>query len=352
MISTNWSPAAAEEVPGPKPKYKPPPAGGGGGGIPPVETAPRQAPVAAVASKKKPQASFLEVFCGYGGLTKAMQQQGWKALGIDYGFNKDKPIGASVYIDLSTAAGQEAFWQLIHDRQCIYVHFAPPCGTASRAREKRIYAGYDPKPLRTDAEPDGLSGLPERDQTRVNQANTLYEFVANACLKLSAMGIEWSIENPKNSLLWLTSWMLKLKAGAEFNEVHFQHCMHGGTRDKRTMLWVSSNFDLSALFAACDGKHTHTPWGVSAGRGFATAQERNYPALLCSRWARLATKDFEGKFGPVKVNLQELSVGTQKAKGLPDDKLQKVFRELQPRRGMQELIPEYKEVWGAHRPLT
>ena len=46
------------------------------------------------------------------------------------------------------------------------------------------------------------------------------------------MGIDWSIENLKNSLFWLTSWMLKLKAEAEFNEVHFQHCMHGGTRDE------------------------------------------------------------------------------------------------------------------------
>ena len=49
--------------------------------------------------------------------------------------------------------------------------------------------------------------------------------------------------------------------------------------------------------------------------------------------------------GPIKPRLKDFQIGAaQKAKGLPDDKLQQVFRELQPRRGRQELIPEFKEV--------
>ena len=80
-----------------------PSVGGEGGEIPP------EVPVPPV-TRKAVQASFLEVFCGYGGLTRALQQAGWKSLGIDYALNKDKPIGSSVYIDLSTISGQEAFW--------------------------------------------------------------------------------------------------------------------------------------------------------------------------------------------------------------------------------------------------
>ena len=276
-----------------------------------------------------------------------MQQAGWSALGVDYSWNKDKPIGPYIYLDLSTQAGQAAFWQIVADRKCVYVHFAPPCGTASRAREKRIHVGFDPKPLRSDAEPDGLSNLAVEDKLRVEQANVLYAFVAEACLRLDAMNISWRIENPKNSLFWATSWLAKLKANSSFEEVHFQHCMHGGTRDKRTMLWVASSLDLSALVARCDGKCKHSPWGISSGRGFATAQERNYPALLCSRWAKHASSNVERQFGKLIPLARQVQVGPAiRAPKLPDDKLQKVFRELQPRRGMQGMIPEYKEVWG------
>ena len=212
------------------------------------------------------------------------------------------------------------------ERKRFYIRFATPCGTASRAREKRLRSGYDPKPLRNDESPDGISELPDRDQERVFQANFLYKFVADACKVLSARGILWSVENPKNSLSWATSWMSAMRAGTSCREVHFQHCMHGGTRDKRTMLLVSGDLDLSGLTSECDGKHTHSPWGISSGRGFATAQGRNYPALLCSRWAKLATKHAASVFGPIQSRLKEFQVGvSQKAKGLPDDKLQHVF---------------------------
>ena len=206
--------------------------------------------------------SFLEIFCGHAGLTKAMSQEGWRALGVDYHKNKDKPIGSSVTLDLSTEAGQKAFWQLVEERKVLYVHFAPPCGTASRAREKRLRSGFDPKPLRSDEAPDGIPGIPVNDRERVYQANLLYEFVASACKILSERGIFWSIENPKNSLLWKTSWMSTLQSETSCSEVHFQHCMHGGTRDKRTMLLVSQGLNLAELTAECDGKHKHSPWGI------------------------------------------------------------------------------------------
>lgn len=53
---------------------------------------------------------------------------------------------------------QLQFWDLIREGRVKYVHFAPPCGTASRAREIRR-KGCDPKPLRSDEEPDGLPHL-------------------------------------------------------------------------------------------------------------------------------------------------------------------------------------------------
>ena len=68
---------------------------------------------------------------------------------------------------------------------------------------------------------------------------------------------------------------------------------------------------------------------------------------MCSRWAKHATSNFEKQLGKLLPLAPEFQVGpAQRAPKLPDDKLQKVFRELQPRKGMQEMILEYKEVWG------
>lgn len=111
-------PAAAEGVSVPKTKYEPPPAGGGGGATPPR--------------------ALIEVFCGHAGLTMAMSEAGWVALGIDWQGNKDVPvIDRTVYIDPSTDAGHAAFWQIVRDRCPVYIHFGRPCGTASTPAQGR-----------------------------------------------------------------------------------------------------------------------------------------------------------------------------------------------------------------------
>ena len=59
----------------------------------------------------------------------------------------------------------------------------------------------------------------------------------------------------------------------------FDACMHGGSRDKRTSFL--SSLDLSDLCLDCDGNHWHTEWGVTEDGTFATANEAEYPTLLC-----------------------------------------------------------------------
>ena len=83
--------------------------------------------------------------------------------------------------------------------------FAPPYGTASRARKIRRHAGPSPKLLRSDDFPDGLPDLGSTDAERGRQANLLYEFVATACTQLTERGICWTVENLGNSLMWKTS---------------------------------------------------------------------------------------------------------------------------------------------------
>ena len=79
----------------------------------------------------------LEVFCGCGALSAELEKAGFAALGIDFEGNKDKPSCKSVYLDLTAYEGQLALLQLIAAERPVFVHFAPPCGTASLAREIR-----------------------------------------------------------------------------------------------------------------------------------------------------------------------------------------------------------------------
>ena len=124
----------------------------------------------------------IEVFCGHAGLAAKLSKEGFEVIGIDSDNNKDKPMVRCIIMDLATATGQKEFWELIGSLQprLVYVHFAPPCGTSSLARNFRLSGGIDPKPLRSEQEPDGLSTLDGANKVRVEVANKLYEFVARA----------------------------------------------------------------------------------------------------------------------------------------------------------------------------
>ena len=55
----------------------------------------------------------IEVFCGCAKLTRALAAHGFDAVGIDCKSNKDKTLAKSLWMDLSTAPGQESFWKLV-----------------------------------------------------------------------------------------------------------------------------------------------------------------------------------------------------------------------------------------------
>jgi len=171
----------------------------------------------------------VETFAGCGRLAGELKAAGFSAIGIDYGYNKDKPLSKVINMDLSTERGQKSFWRQMNEDTKVTT-FAPPCGTATRAREIRRKSGPDPKPLRTDEFPDGIPTLSGVDKERVESANRLYKFTAEAVSKLHRMGICWFIENPTNSLMWKTSWMrtLLLDLGDEAQWMNTQMCMHGG----------------------------------------------------------------------------------------------------------------------------
>ena len=141
------------------------------------------------------------------------------------------------------------------------VHLAPPCGTASAARNKRHkaleQAGFElPVPFRSKESPMGLPSLKGLDASKVLAANRLYEAtftIAELCIRLQ---ITVSIENPQNSLFWETDLTKKLLQLFPGRTNAFDSCMMGGDRDKATTWWCSDElFDSFNL--RCNKQHEH-----------------------------------------------------------------------------------------------
>ena len=83
----------------------------------------------------------LEIFCGSGNLTVQLRLSGVDALGVDWKGNRHKPDRKClVELDLTRDEDVKKLWEIVVNKNVKYVHFGPPCGTFSRAREKPISA--------------------------------------------------------------------------------------------------------------------------------------------------------------------------------------------------------------------
>ena len=96
----------------------------------------------------------------------------------------------------------------------------------------------------------------------------------------------FTVENPRNSYIWLTPWFARLLGLPGVRTAEYQACMHGALRDKWQALGTNiAPQHTTELEVTCDGSHAHLPWGASRVRGewhFATANECAYPAALCA----------------------------------------------------------------------
>lgn len=167
------------------------------------------------------------------------------------------------------------------------IHLAPPCGPASRAREKKIHSFRrlgitEPQPLRSDEYPDGLPGLKNQDQIKTEAANLLYSAVASIVLLALDCSIHVSAENPASSLMWQTTFLRPLTQRPGLRRVLFHNCAHGSTRDKPTCFLTNADF-LSPLELRCDKSHKHDSWKPTIVDGqpvFPTHFEVAYPELF------------------------------------------------------------------------
>ena len=155
---------------------------------------------------------ILEIFAGSCRFSKACKNLGFRVLAVDKNPKRAENFPVASF-DLTRPHDFSTVCKFAEaDREdLLLAHFAPSCGTASKARERKVPGiPNPPRPLRSESYPDGLAGLTEQEHQRVLEANASYSAMVELILFLIGLGVAVTVENPLNSLFWLTSFMLKL----------------------------------------------------------------------------------------------------------------------------------------------
>jgi len=254
----------------------------------------------------------IEIFAGTARLTRAVRDIGLSGLAVDKDNTRTQNVHIANY-DLNDPPQFKALCELVqkHHAQILWVHFAPACGTASRARGRPLpklkkLGVKVPQPLRSDAQPMGLDGLGELDKVKTETANITYENMCLLARICHCLGIAISIENPENSIFWKVPVVTALISDIGGFMTYFDNCCHGGSRRKGTGWWANVDW-FKQLAVRCDNSHFHEKWNADIVDGkvcFPTHLEAAYPVLLCRRLASIA-RDKAISFGACETSTLE-----------------------------------------------
>ena len=203
---------------------------------------------------------FVEIFAGSARLSSEFKKAKFSVISVDTGTGKFSPESKIFPLDLLREDAQRIVTDICSAAQ--FVWLAPPCGTASRAREiggRGQQSG--PQQLRSDLFPEGLSDLSPEDKVRVDRANSLYKVTAVWATDAVTRAAFFVIENPHRSYAWHFFRQVQKMTGVF--TVDFDACMFGGERPKRTRLLTNCP-SLKNLGVLCDGLHQHTHHGLRA----------------------------------------------------------------------------------------
>jgi hypothetical protein len=173
---------------------------------------------------KFPKTLVLEVCAGTARLSEAISIYGIPTLSVDYDRNRHTASMPIIKVDLSDAAQVAVLLEPIEMGLVEVMTAAPPCGTASRARDIPMSANsHGPPPLRSSDFPWGLPNLKGDIEHRVELANTVYRSIALLVMAMLSKGKAVLIENPLRSYLWdLPPYTNLLQAGCF--DVCLQNC--------------------------------------------------------------------------------------------------------------------------------
>ena len=196
----------------------------------------------------------IELCAGSAMLSRCFHEQGFIVMPIDRKQNRFHPLAKICNLSLTEQSSWDYLFWLLDNEIIVFCHCAPPCGTCSRARE--LPGG--PPPLRNEAFPWGFEDLSSDQRARVDAANKIYVGLARFIEALISRNILYSVENPRNSLLWeLPIWEKILRSSFY---VTFDACMYGGER-KTSKSLPTNVATLKAMQQQCNGGHVHLPFG-------------------------------------------------------------------------------------------
>ena len=230
------------------------------------------------------QLFMLEVFAGGAVLTSVAKQFGLGGMAIDK--TRKQNARCTIYqLDLLQADDRELLEEWLSSPLLLWAHFAPVCGTASRAREiPRPELSMAPRPLRSMEYPMGLPDLGPIERKRVEIANELFRYTCQLFAFCVKRGVLATMENPRGSYLWMIPFLVELQRIYPLFATDFQACMYGSERDKWTRI-VASFPEITQMDVTCDRKHKHLGWGFTTNaqgqKVWATSEESQYPRKLC-----------------------------------------------------------------------
>ena len=229
----------------------------------------------------------VEIFSGTARLTRAFQAVGLLCLPpIDITVCEMVPQPFDV-VDVDRWA---FFMQLVYMGAICYAHFGTPCNTYSAARKD----DGGPPPLRSFDWPDGLPHLAGDLFLAVFLGNLFRDRTIEACLILSLLGFDFSIENPLGSLIWATPSFKSFMVATRAFSVDFDQCAFGAPSMKPTRVVGSHQSLTAALFRKCPGRSRSHRHVVLKGKVFSqqfgrvvyrTKLAQVYPHAMCEAMA-------------------------------------------------------------------
>ena len=194
-------------------------------------------------------AIFLECFAGCGELSKAVQR-----VGVQIDTPQDGLTGGTDFADNRQVLELWEHWQRLRAAGLrLFFHFAPPCSTFSRARDRSRKAK-----LRSFGEP----GCLDPSEPKTKEANDIARNTAHSITYLvTQLGASGTLEQPASSYMlpyldqggWLPT----------HGQILLHQCRFGRPYRKPTVLLTFGDLDLSSLALTCSpatpcGRTFHT----------------------------------------------------------------------------------------------
>ena len=85
----------------------------------------------------------LEICAGSAALSAALRSKGLRVLPVDHSKNRHRQRVSCMQLDITSVDAWAVIEHILLAEQLVYVHLAPPCGTATRARERRFFQTID-----------------------------------------------------------------------------------------------------------------------------------------------------------------------------------------------------------------